>query len=204
MTLLKDLYDREKERLLALSEKDDPCGEYAYPVFGIGNTAADVLLIGEAPGAEETKKSTPFVGKAGKQLDELLELAGIERSDIYITNVVKYRPVKRKTRTVSNRTPSIKEILTSIELLKKEISIIEPALIVTLGNTPLKAVSMMAQTNLGTIGDCHGRPVSVSIEGKDYTVIALYHPASVIYNRTLIDVLKDDAVKMGRFAKTIC
>ena len=200
---LEILYAVERKRLLAFAEADNPQGEYACPVFGAGNTEADVLLIGEAPGAEETKSGVPFVGKAGKQLTELLKTAGLDREAIYITNAVKYRPVKRKEKTVSNRTPSRAEIDGSLPLLREEILLILPHVIVTLGNTPLRAVLELSEMDMMPIGDCHGKVQRVTVGGKRFDLIPLYHPASAIYNRSLLPVMEADAGFMGRFAESV-
>ena len=88
-------YACEQERLRPLAEKDSPAGEYLHPVFGAGALPSPVMLVGEAPGAEETRLSRPFSGRAGKHLDGLLAATRIPREALYITNVVKYRPVVR-------------------------------------------------------------------------------------------------------------
>ena len=102
---LEAAYNAERERLFPLAIKDEPQGEYRKPVFGEGKQSARIILIGEAPGAEETKLGHPFVGKAGKQLDALFCRFGVMRADAYITNVVKYRPVVRSAKTIKNRPP---------------------------------------------------------------------------------------------------
>lgn len=195
--LLQTAYAQERDRLLLLAEADTPQGEYACPVFGEGNRDAAMLFIGEAPGAEETKMGRPFVGKAGRQLDELIDLAALNREDLYITNVVKYRPVIRNAHTLRNRTPGAKEMDLGLPLLAREIQIVAPKVIVTLGNTPLKAVCLLSGMKPAIIGEVHGTPVAIQIDGKRYTLFSLYHPASGIYNRSLIDVMKADAALLG-------
>jgi len=197
MLTLEQLYALERNRLYLLSETDTPQGEYASPVFSAGNYPADVMLIGEAPGAEETKAACPFVGKAGKQLDSLLEQANIDRQQLFVTNVVKYRPVVRSVRTTKNRTPSQMELLDGLPLLKEEILQVQPHIIVTLGNTPLRAVLMLAERKYQTIGELHGTPIPIEIAGQAYTLFALYHPASCIYNRSLLPQLEADAYSLG-------
>lgn len=203
MCNLEVLYAAEREKLFLLAAADEPQGEYASPVFGVGNVAADVMLIGEAPGAEETKAGCPFVGKAGMQLDALLCAAGIDRSTLYVTNVVKYRPVVRGSRSTRNRTPSKKEILFGIDLLSKEIACVRPKVIVTLGNTPLSAIMTLACQPAQVIGSVHGKPISINIEGQCYTLFALYHPASGIYNRSLIPVMEQDYHVLGEHLVTV-
>ena len=104
---LNQLYGAERLRIAAIG---DDRGDYQNPVFGEGPDEPVVMFIGEAPGGEEAATGRPFVGKAGKQLNELLTEAGIDRSRVYVTNAVKFRPVNRKPRSVSNRTPSGAEL----------------------------------------------------------------------------------------------
>lgn len=167
-------------------------------VPGQGKTDALIMLIGEAPGAEEERQGKPFVGAAGKNLDKFLDVLSINRSDIYITNVVKFRPYKlsEKTGKRINRTPDQKEINVSYPILMKEISLIKPRVIVTLGNTPLRAVS--GDKNM-SIGDVHGKVMSA----YGSTLFPLYHPASVIYNRKLYDVYNEDLLKLKSFIANI-
>ena len=118
------LYTADRARLSGLSTQDN--GDYMNPVFGEGPLTPNLMLIGEAPGREEAAAGHPFVGKAGRQLNELLELAGIARGDVFVTNAVKFRPVKRGARSVANRTPTAKELASGEELLKSEIMAFHP------------------------------------------------------------------------------
>ncbi len=163
-------------------------------VMGAGNRAAQILLIGEAPGKEEVKSGMPFVGKAGKNLDEFLAYIGIERGQIYITNVVKFRPfrVSDKGRE-SNRPPSQKEIAVCAECLAEEIRMLCPKLVITLGNTALRAVLGKEMT----IGQVHGS----SIKRENFSVFPLYHPASIIYNRALKEEYAADLDKLKAILK---
>ena len=197
MQALEILYAAERERLKPFAENDTPQGEYASPVFGVGLETAEVMLIGEAPGAEETAAGRPFVGKAGKQLDALLAGAKIERDQLFVTNVVKYRPVVRSIHTTKNRTPSKKEIAAGLDLLRKELELISPKVIVTLGNTPLYAILTLAELPQQMIGSVHGVPMQISIQGTAYTLFALYHPASGIYNRSLLPIMEKDTCALG-------
>ncbi len=140
MSALAALYAAERARLYAHAPLDTPAGEYAAPCFGEGPAHAPLLLLGEAPGAEETRLSRPFVGKAGRQLDALLEIAGLSRAALFLTNTVKYRPVTRTARGAHNRTPGRGEIRAALPLLRAELLAVAPRVIVTLGNTPLSAV----------------------------------------------------------------
>ena len=183
-------------------------GEDKVLVFGEGNTEKPrLMLIGEAPGEQEVMQGRPFVGKAGKNLDAFLESVHLRRADIYISNVVKIRPTKVSEKgRVSNRPPSKEETGLFLPWLKEEIALVSPEILVTLGNVALR--SLMGK---GTIGEAHGRFHLVSVsasEGKarEYPVFALYHPASVIYNRALGEVyardlsVLDAAIKKGSAA----
>ncbi|MBS4536831.1 uracil-DNA glycosylase [Clostridium sp. D2Q-11] len=153
-------------------------------VLGYGSVHSKIVLIGEAPGKNEVEKGKPFVGAAGKYLDEFLDILELDRKDIYITNTVKYRPTKisDKTGNKINRTPKKNEIEKFREYLYKELSIIGPTIIVTLGNIPFKTV--MNNDNI-TIGSYHGKPLEKEIDNTIYTIYPLYHPAAVIYNRSI-------------------
>ncbi len=161
-------------------------------VFGEGIVNADILLVGEAPGGEEERLGRPFVGSAGKNLDKFLEIVKLERNNIYITNVVKLRPFKLspKTNKPVNRPPNKEEIQFFKEYLYREIEEITPKIIVTLGNTALRAVF---RDNNVIIGDYHGR---LWDEVFGFKVFPLYHPASVIYKRELEKVYLDDLAKL--------
>lgn len=159
------------------------------------------MMIGEAPGAEETRLARPFVGKAGKQLDALIALFGVSRESVYISNVVKYRPVVRSVKSTRNRTPLPEEISASLPLLLREIELLAPRVILTLGNTPLKAVSRLAEQKTPMIGGVHGTRQSLLLGGAQMTLIPLYHPASGIYNRALVAVMERDARFAGEFIR---
>ena len=199
---LEEAYTQERTRLFTLAIKDDPQGEYRKPVFGEGKRGG-ILLIGEAPGAEETKLGHPFVGKAGKQLDALFCRFGVMREDAFITNVVKYRPVVRSKKSVRNRTPLPADVKASLPLLRTEILHISPKLILTLGNTPLKAVFTLTGQKPPVIGEAHGTMQSLVIEGRTISIIPLYHTASGIYNRALVGVMERDAAYVGEAATAL-
>jgi DNA polymerase len=165
-------------------------------VLGEGSPDSELFLIGEAPGKDEVKLLKPFVGMAGKNLNEFLEILGVGRDAIYITNAIKYRLSKlsEKTGRISNR-PALKaDIEGSRHYLTREICTISPRIIVTLGNVPLRAVTGDYSLNIGTL---HGRPSDVEIEGMQYKLFALYHPASIIYNRSLKDIYIEDIRKLS-------
>ena len=163
-------------------------------VFGEGSVGAPVMMIGEAPGEQESLQGRPFVGKAGKNLDELLELSGIDRGELYITNAVKFRPTKRSAAgNWVNRAPTREEVELFLPFLKRELQLVGPELIVTLGNTPLKAL-------LGpkaTIGEVHGR----MLQWGETALYPLYHPASLIYNRSLRPVYEADVRRLGEWMR---
>ena len=157
-------------------------------VFGEGPLHPKLMLIGEAPGEQETLMGRPFVGKAGKNLDRFLELAGMRREEIYISNAVKIRPTKTgKTGRISNRPPTKEEIALFRPWLLQEIDLVAPQVIATLGNVPLFAVTGDKRL---TIGEAHGRAMEAGETGR--LLFALYHPASLIYNRALEPVYEQD------------
>ena len=157
-------------------------------VFGEGPLHPKLMLIGEAPGEQETLMGRPFVGKAEKNLDHFLELAGMRREEIYISNAVKIRPTKTgKTGRISNRPPTKEEIALFRPWLLREIDLVAPQVIATLGNVPLFAVTGDRRL---TIGEAHGRVMEAGETGR--RLFALYHPASLIYNRALEPVYEQD------------
>lgn len=160
-------------------------------VLGDGKTNSIVMMIGEAPGAREVEQKKPFVGSAGKYLNEFLSILGLERDKLYITNTVKFRPTKEGKRpgTKTNRTPTKSEIEEFKEYLFKEIHIIKPKIVVTLGNIPLKTI---LNDDAITIGQIHGNPMLSKINENEYTVFPLYHPAAVIYKRELKETYLND------------
>lgn len=162
-------------------------------VFGEGPLHPKLMLIGEAPGEQETLMGRPFVGKAGKNLDHFLELAGMRREEIYISNAVKIRPTKTgKTGRISNRPPTKEEIALFRPWLLREINLVAPQVIATLGNVPLFAVTGDRRL---TIGEAHGRVMEAGETGR--RLFALYHPASLIYNRALEPVYEQDVCTLA-------
>lgn len=196
---LAALYEAERARLLALeSDPERATGLYQSPVMGEGSASPALMLIGEAPGAEEAKLGRPFVGKAGRQLDELLALSKIGREGIYITNAVKYRPVTHTKTGMKNRTPGRAEVKQCLPVLREEIALLKPMVIATLGNTPLYALRLLCALEAGTVGDMHGKAYALEADGHAFYLFPLYHPASVIYNRQLLPVLKADLIALGQ------
>jgi len=162
-------------------------------VLGNGKINSDILLVGEAPGGEEEKQGKPFVGSAGKNLDRFLKIIELERDKIYITNVVKLRPFKLspKTNKPVNRSPNKQELDFFKPYLYREIEAINAKIIVTLGNTALRAVF---KDDSISIGDYHGKIWEVF----GFKVFPLYHPASIIYNRELEKVYLEDLEELKK------
>jgi uracil-DNA glycosylase family 4 len=169
-------------------------------VFGEGDPDAEIMLIGEAPGAEETRLLRPFVGRAGKNLNEFLAALGLQRSNIYVTNAVKFRPYKVSVKgTLSNRPPKPREIKFMLPFLLREIEVIAPKVVVTLGNVPLKAVYKRD----AVIGGCHALPLEAAALSLRFILFPLYHPASVIYNPQLKTVYREDLKKLKTYIAAI-
>ncbi|WP_461207760.1 uracil-DNA glycosylase [Clostridium sp. DL1XJH146] len=150
-------------------------------VFGNGPIPCPILIVGEAPGKTEVELGRPFVGKAGKTLDKYLEIAQLERNDVRITNTCFFRPIKIKFNqngksTISNRTPKAKEIDLFREVLDEEIRLVNPRIIITLGNIPLRRF-----TSYKAIGNCHGN--IIFSEKYNLDIFPMYHPSSLTYNR---------------------
>ena len=161
-------------------------------VFGEGGERARVMMIGEAPGEQESLQGRPFVGKAGKNLDAFLLEAGMDRGELYVTNTVKFRPTKRSAAgRVVNRPPTQEEVRLSLPWLRREIELVDPVCVITLGNVPLRALT----DRRSVIGDLHGR--FLPWEGR--LLYPMYHPASVIYNPSLKAVYQQDVAAFARW-----
>ncbi|OYX44151.1 uracil-DNA glycosylase [Candidatus Saccharibacteria bacterium 32-49-12] len=173
--------------LAAQIRADEVCPELAAAanslVMGEGDSNARVIFIGEAPGRLEDETGRPFVGAAGKILDQLLDSAGVSRSEVYITSIIKYRPP-------NNRDPSPVEKAAFWPYLERQIEIIDPDYILTLGRHGLSAFLPEAQ-----IRDVHGLVQNVVVAGRERHIIPQYHPAAAIYNRKLRDILTTDMVE---------
>ena len=154
------------------------------PVLGEGNPKAEILFIGEAPGEQEDKLGRPFVGPAGKFLDELLESIGLKRADVYISNVVKYRPPQ-------NRDPTPEEKEQCMPWLELEIALIKPKVIVPLGR---HALGHFFPTI--SISDAHGKAQQLN---PTITVFPIYHPAAALHNGGLRQALFDDFRALKEF-----
>ena len=168
-------------------------GDKKVLVYGEGRVGAPVMLIGEAPGEQETLLGRPFVGKAGKNLDAFLETAGLDRSALYVTNTVKFRPTKLSPAgRVVNRPPTQEEVRLFLPWLRREIALVKPRWVVTLGNVPLRAL----MGRRAVVGALHGQFITMD-EMDGLTLYPMYHPASLIYNPSLRDVYREDILRFG-------
>ncbi|MFT4532104.1 MAG: uracil-DNA glycosylase family 4 [Candidatus Saccharimonadales bacterium] len=160
-------------------------------VFGSGDINADIVFVGEAPGKKEDITGRPFVGASGRVLDELLDSIGLSRDDIYITNIVKYRPP-------DNRDPTAKEKEAFRPYLEQQLEIIAPKVVATLG----RHSGQVLVSGLD-IGKDHGIEHKLVLENKgtELTILPLYHPAAAIYNRALRQTLFNDIAKLKRYIK---
>lgn len=158
-------------------------------VMGDGNADASIVMIGEAPGKNEDLQGKPFVGAAGKFLDEMLHAAGIARPDVYITNIVKYRPP-------NNRDPLPDEKKAFWPYLLEQLAIIQPHVVVTLG----RHSGGYFIPNLHISAD-HGKPRRVIYHDQSFLVIPLYHPAAALYNGGMRQTLIDDFVQIPTMIK---
>ena len=164
-------------------------------VFGEGPLRARVMLIGEAPGEKEEAAGRPFVGKAGSNLDSFLKAVSLDRSLLYVTNAVKIRPVRVSAAgNTVNRPPTAREVALFLPFLLQEIGEVAPSWIVTLGNTPLRA--LMGKD--ATVGKMHGVPVPF----RSHRLYPMYHPASLIYDRSLSDVYAADMERLAQLLRS--
>lgn len=156
------------------------------PVYEINSPSSGILFIGEAPGRNEDLQGRPFVGAAGKFLDELLSTIDLTRDQVYVTNIVKYRPP-------SNREPTVEEKKSCRVWLNSELLFIKPKVIVTLGRHALGKFVPDARISVD-----HGSSFSHS---TGIPIFAVYHPAAALYNPNLKDTMKEDFRKLDRFIK---
>ncbi|MEK7114925.1 MAG: uracil-DNA glycosylase [Patescibacteria group bacterium] len=185
-----DLLKQIRDEVLNL--KKSPLYKYRtqnkfFPVIGEGSHYAEIMFIGEAPGRNEAQTGRPFCGAAGKILDELLFSAGISRSDVYITNIVKDRPPM-------NRDPLPEEIKIYGPFLDRQINIIQPKTIVTLGRYAMGYIMIKfgLEDQLKTIGAMHGKTFTAKADYGKIKIVPLYHPAVAVYNIHSKDALKKD------------
>lgn len=186
MTKAQQLDDL-RQQIIGAAITPDLAAQATQLVFGDGNPDADVVFIGEAPGKNEDLKGVPFVGAAGKFLDEMLAMIDMQRSDIYITNIVKYRPP-------NNRDPLPEEKSAFLPYLESQLEVIQPKLVVTLGRHSLNCFLPDLQ-----ISAAHGKPVRY----KGRVFLPLFHPAAALYNGGLRQTLIDDFALIPAIIKKI-
>lgn len=197
-----EMQENLKQKIEFISEHytDDKIGGY---ITGSGPIPSDVLFVGEAPGKTEVEEGKPFVGMAGKNFEKYLNIIGLSKDTIHITNTCFFRPIKIKEgkngrTTISNRPPKTSEVELFRSILDEEIGLVNPKIIITLGNVPLKRL-----TNFKAIGDCHGT-LYYNEELKRY-IFPMYHPSSLTYNRSeeFNSMYKNDWNKLKEALKTV-
>lgn len=181
--------DELKAKILADNVCPDLAASATQLVFGDGNPNASVVFIGEAPGKNEDIQGKPFVGAAGKFLNEMLAQIDMQREDIYITNIVKYRPP-------NNRDPLPDEKTDFLPYLQAQLDIIQPAVVVTLGRHSMNCFLPDLQ-----ISKVHGQPKRIKVQfmGNEVTplvILPLFHPAAALYNGAMRQTLIDDFCKI--------
>jgi uracil-DNA glycosylase family 4 len=155
------------------------------PVIGAGCLNASIMFIGEAPGYNEDVQGLPFVGSAGKVLDELLNKNGISRREVYISNIVKCRPPR-------NRDPETNEIESCQHFLDRQIRIIQPKIIVTLGRHATAHILSKAGVEEKSISSIHGKKLNIELFDVKFALIPVFHPAAALYNPKYKTALEDD------------
>ena len=195
----KALMKQIRDEIVAL--KDSPLYSYRvankfFPVIGEGSHMAHIMFIGEAPGANEAKTGKPFCGASGRILDELLISVGIARNDVYVTNIVKDRPPE-------NRDPLPSEIEMYGPFLDRQIEIIKPKVIATLGRYSMNYIMkhLGLDFEIEPIGKAHGKNYEAKTSYGTVDVIPLYHPATALYNGSLREVLKEDFKILKKYGK---
>lgn len=185
------------DKINALKEIEEKCRIIDLPlkdgaknlVFGKGNGDAEILFVGEAPGNNEDLQGMPFVGAAGKNLDKLLVNVGLSLNDVYIANILKYRPPE-------NRNPLPEEIKLHTPWLIEQIKCIKPKIVCSLGNYSTKFFLSNGEVDkmdkVEGITQLHGKVKIIDFYGLNIKLIPLFHPAAIIYNRKLIDLWEKD------------
>lgn len=190
--------DDIKAEILKQNVCSDLAKQATQLVFGEGNINSDLVFIGEAPGKQEDLQGRPFVGASGKFLDEMLASIGLDRDEVYITNIVKYRPP-------SNRDPLPSEKREFLPFLQSQLEIIQPKMLVTLGRHSTTCFLPDLQ-----ISKSHGEPKRISLQLKKQksdvfkvVILPLYHPAAALYNGSMRQVLLEDFAKIPQILKKI-
>jgi uracil-DNA glycosylase len=170
--------------------------EHGYsPVVGEGDPEARILFVGEAPGKREAESGRPFVGRAGRLLDELLASVGLDRKQVYITNVVKDRPPK-------NRDPHVGEIELYAPFLERQIDLIRPRVIVPLGRFATEFVLEHFGQQAPKIGEVHGQEIEVEADYGPVTVVPMYHPAAAFYAQGLRETIERDVQILEKYVSS--
>jgi uracil-DNA glycosylase family 4 len=178
----------EWERLEEEIRRCTRCPLHRYrrnPVPGEGKRDAEIMFVGEAPGAREDEEGRPFVGAAGRLLTQLIEEIGLRRSDTYITNIVKCRPP-------GNRDPREEEIRACLPYLRRQIRLVRPRILVALGRHAARTLFSEAGLEWRSMARQHGIPVEAVIEGVRLILFPTYHPAAALYNPGLRGSLEED------------
>jgi uracil-DNA glycosylase len=177
------------KEVLAQARACTRCNELAATrktvVFGAGNADAELMFIGEAPGASEDEQGLPFVGRAGQLLNTLLEEIGLVRADVFIANVLKCRPP-------GNRDPQPLEIDNCREYLLRQVELIQPAVICTLGNFSTK----LLRGDPTGITRLHGQPEVIAIGARAVRLYPIYHPAAALYTPRMLETLREDFTRL--------
>lgn len=190
MTKLQAM-EQLKKRLLANDVAPKLRESAKQLIMGAGSLDAEIVFIGEAPGKKEDEQGVPFIGAAGKQLNKMLDSVGLRREDIYITNIVKYRPP-------NNRDPSVEEKRVFLPYLLEQIQIINPKAVATLGRHSMEYFLPDKK-----IGDVHGKPETITIGDSPFVIIPLYHPAAALYNGSLRATLLEDFQYIPEILNTV-
>ncbi len=185
----QDLLDQIRAEILHKNVCPDLAQTATNLVMGDGNPDADIVFIGEAPGKQEDIQGLPFVGASGKFLNEMLESIGLQRSDIYITNIVKYRPP-------NNRDPLPAEKEAFLPYLQSQLEVIQPKIVVTLGRHSMNCFLPDEQ-----ISKVHGQPKRLQLKSKQgeplsLVILPLYHPAAALYNGAMRGTLMEDFARV--------
>ena len=189
----------EKIAQQILDLKESPLYQYRKdnnyrPVLGEGDPHARIVFIGEAPGKQEAKTGRPFVGAAGRILDQLIESIGLQRGEVYITNIVKDRPP-------DNRDPRTDEIELYASFLLHQLDILKPPVIATLGRFSMDFI--LEHFDMGQqgqrIGKLHGQVLKATASYGQISVVPLYHPAAALYNNQLRDTIEADFQVLKQF-----
>lgn len=181
--------DKLKQAILENNICPDLAAQATNLVMGDGNIDTDIVFIGEAPGKKEDEQGLPFVGAAGKFLNEMLAQAGMERGDVFITNIVKYRPP-------NNRDPLPEEKAAFLPYLLKQLQIIQPKVVITLGRHSMEYFLPDMK-----ISQIHGQAKQIQFGDDHLVIVPLYHPAAALYNGGMRQTLIDDFLLVPEIIK---